>query len=227
MQKYILFSLGGLIVGLIVGFVGANSLNRNASYQQNTSQISPNAPPQTHNALVKDQPLQGGMMPDIAETLDKAKNEPDNFEAQVKAGTMYLQIGRFERAVEFFEKANQINPNDYETIVKLGNAYFDLRQFETAAKWYEQALAKKSDDANVRTDFGITFVERAAPDLDRAIKEFQTSLQTNPQHEPTLYNLAVAYFKKGNIDESKKILAQLETLNPQGSLAVRLREILS
>ena len=68
---------------------------------------------------------------------------------------------------------------------------------------------KKSDDVNVRTDFGITFVERENPDLDRAVKEFQTSLQTNPKHEPALYNLGVAYYKKGNTAETEKILAQL------------------
>ncbi|MEJ7700870.1 MAG: tetratricopeptide repeat protein [Pyrinomonadaceae bacterium] len=74
---------------------------------------------------------------------------------------------------------------------------------------------------------GITFVERAKPDLDRAIKEFQTSLKTDAGHEPTLYNLAVAFYKKNNIEEARKILAQFETINPQSSLATRLREIIA
>ena len=87
-------------------------------------------------------------------------------------------------------------------------------------------MAKKANDINVRTDLGITFVERENPDLDRAVKEFQTSLQTNPAHEPTLYNLAVAQFKKGNSEEANKILAQLEATNPNSQLAERLRQIL-
>ena len=79
-------------------------------------------------------------------------------------------------------------------------------------------LTKKPDDVNVRTDLGITFVERENPDLDRAVKEFQTSLQTDPKHEPTLYNLGIAYYKKGNIVETEKVLTQLESINPQQSI---------
>ena len=155
------------------------------------------------------------MLPEIAETLDKAKSEPNNFEAQMKAGDMYAKIQKFDTAVEFYEKGNQIKPENYEAIVRIGNTYFDSKQFEKAEKWYDQALAKKPDDVNVRTDLGITFVERANPDLDRAVKEFQTSLQTNPKHEPTLYNFGIAYYKKGNVAEAKKMLTQLDHKSSQ------------
>ncbi|CAN5666581.1 MAG: tetratricopeptide repeat protein [Acidobacteria bacterium] len=227
MQKSITFGIGGLIVGLLIGFFAANSINRNSS--QIVSPAQPNAPfqnQQVPNVLVKEQPAQGEMLPDIAATLDKAKTEPNNFDAQMKAGDVYLQIKGFDKAVEFYEQAHRIKPEDYETIVKLANTYFDFRKFEEAGKWYEQALSKKSNDTNVRTDLGITFVERENPNLDRAIKEFQTSLQTNPKHEPTLYNLGAAQFKKGNIEEANKILMQLEAINPQSQLVDRLQQIM-
>jgi len=228
MQKSITFGMGGLIIGLLIGFFVANSINRNSS--QIVSSAQPNAPFQNQevpNVLVKEQPAQGGMLPDITAILDEARNAPDNFDAQIKAGDTYLQIKAFEKAVEFYKQAHRVKPDDYETIVKLGNTYFDFRKFEEAGKWYEQALSKKSNDTNVRTDLGITFVERENPDLDRAIKEFQTSLQTNPKHEPTLYNLGAAYFKKGNTNEATKILAQLEAINPQSQLADRLRQLIT
>jgi len=222
-----LFSLIFLITGLIVGFYASNYINRNA--QSAVLQNQPNAPlqnPQVQNIVVKDQPAQGGMLPDVSAVIEKAKNEPNNFEAQIKAGDMYQQIKGFDKAVAFYEQAHNVKPDDYELIVKIGNAYFDAGQFETAAKWYEQALAKNANDSNVRTDLGITFVERANPDFDRAIKEFQTSLQTNPKHEPTLYNLAVAHYKKGNQEEADKILAQFESINPNSQLVGRLRQVI-
>ena len=229
MRRNILFGIVGLLIGLAVGFFAANSINRNAFSQTNASQTSSDAPflnQQIQNAAVKEQHAQGGMLPGVAETLEKAKNEPDNFEAQISAGDMYLRIQNFNRAIEFYQKANQIKPNDYQTIVKIGNAYFDAGQFEEAEKWYLNALEIKPDDVNVRTDLGITFVERATPDLDRAVREFQTSLRTNPKHEPTLYNLGVAYFKKGDTQKTKEISSQLETINPQSDLAKRLRQII-
>lgn len=229
-MKNILYGIGGLMIGLVIGFFAANSINKSAATNA-VSQTQTNVPattnPQVQNIVVRDQPAGGGMMPDIAEILDRAKNQPNSFEAQMKAGDTYEKIKGFDKAAAYYEQAHKINPEDYDLIVKLGNTYFDARQFETAQKWYEQALAKRSDDTNVRTDLGITFVERAAPDYDRAIKEFQTSLQTNPKHEPTLYNLGVAFVKKGNKEEAGKILAQLETINPNSSLVGRLKQAIN
>ncbi len=231
MNKSIIFGLVGLVVGLFIGFFVANKINSDAPTTV-ISQNQPNAPtaatnPQVQNIVVKDQPASGGMMPDITDILDRAKNQPGSFEAQMKAGDTYEKIKGFDKAVTFYEAAHKINPDDYDLIVKIGNTYFDAKQFEKAEKWYEQALAKKPADMNVRTDLGITFVERAAPDYDRAVKEFQTSLQTNPKHEPTLYNLGIAYFKQGKMEEAAKVLAQLESINPTSQLVGRLREAIS
>jgi tetratricopeptide (TPR) repeat protein len=229
MQKNTFFGLFiGLVVGLIVGFFTANYINRNALNQTPAAQNVPpiNAPSSNVQQSVAVQTTQNAPMPQIAETLEKAQNEPDNFEAQMKAGDMHGQIQRFDKAVEFYEKAHKIKPDDYQIIVKTGNAYFDSKQFENAEKWYLQALEKNPDDVSVRTDLGVTFVERANPNLDRAAKEFQTSLQKNPKHEPTIYNLGIAYFKKGNAEEAQKAVRKLEEINPQSQLAVKLREII-
>jgi len=227
MNKSITFGVVGLIVGLAIGFFAANRINRNQAAQVSPAQNAPLQSQSVPNILVKDQPAtSGAMLPDVSAVIDKANNEPSNFDAQIKAGDLYQQIKGFDKAAAFYERAQRIKPDDYELIVKLGNIYFDARQFESAAKWYEQALAKKAGDANVRTDLGITFVERSTPDFDRAINEFQTALRTNPNHEPTLYNLGAAYFKKGSMEEAKKVLARLEAVNPQSQLVGRLRQTL-
>jgi uncharacterized membrane-anchored protein YhcB (DUF1043 family) len=65
MQKSILYGIVGLIVGLAVGFIAANSINRNSA--QTVSQTPSNATTQTSqvpNILVKDQPAaRGAMLP--------------------------------------------------------------------------------------------------------------------------------------------------------------------
>jgi tetratricopeptide (TPR) repeat protein len=229
MNKNIFFAgLGGLIIGLIIGFFAANQLNKQTSQfgnttATNTSEINP----QVNNMVVRDQNSTGSArMPEIAETLDKAQSEPNNFEAQISAGDLYLKIQNFTKALDFYEIAHKLKPENYDTIVKIGNTYFDSTQFETAETWYAKALAIKPDDAGVRTDYGITFVERPNPDLARAIKEFQTSLQTAPKNEPTLYNLGVAYVKTGDTEQAKNIGQKLDEVNPQSPLTKRFREML-
>src|SRR5215203_5075816 len=226
MVKYLLVGAGCLVAGFFIGFFVSNNINRGAVLQPNPAQgDAPFQTSQTQVASVKEPP--GAMMPDVSETLEKAKKEPENFDAQIKAGKMYTQIQRADKAVEFFNTAAALKPTEVEKIVQLGNSYFDIREYERAENYYEQALAKNPVDVDVRTDLGITFVERKNPDYDRAIKEFQASLQQNPKHEPTLYYLSISYFKKGDAANARKYLTQLEQANPNSQLVGRLKQILA
>jgi tetratricopeptide (TPR) repeat protein len=99
-----------------------------------------------------------------------------------------------------------------------------MKKFADAQKWYEQALARKSDDVDVRTDLGLTFFLREPKDIDRTIKEYQTSLSINPNHEATLQNLAVAYSEKKDAENLRSTLAKLEKVNPTNQIIQRLKE---
>lgn len=227
MSKNILFTLVGLFVGLIVGFFAANTLNRQALTQ---NQIPVSAQEKTASSLEHGVPdksgTQGAMMPDIAAKLEKAKNEPDNFEAQMEAGDMYAQIKRFDEAVKFYQNGVKLKPDNFQANVVLANVYFDTKQFEQAEKYYTKALEINPKDINARTDLATTLVERPNPQFDRAFAEFKKSLEIDPKHEPTIYNLGVAYFKKGDNENAKKMLAQLEQANPNSQLLERMRKVL-
>ena len=154
------------------------------------------------------------MMPQVQETLEKARSEPNNYDAQMRAAAMYAQINRYDQALEFLLKANQLRPDSYETIVALGDVNYDLDKYDAAEKWYTVALQKKPDDVNVRTDLGTTFIKRTPPDFDRAVKEFRRSLEINPNHEQTLHNLVIALTQKGDLKEAEATLNKLESVNP-------------
>ncbi len=160
----------------------------------------------------------------MAEAIEKADKNPDDFAAQINAGEMFGRINNFEKALTYFERANKIKPDDYQTIVILGNFNYELKKFEEAQKWYEKALSKKSDDFSVRTDLGLTFFMREPKDIDRAIKEYKTSLSINPNHEPTLQNLAVAYAELKDSKGLQETLAKLEKVNPNNQIIQKLKE---
>lgn len=219
-KENLLFVTVGLLAGLIIGFMFANSVNQNAVKPVSASPNSPNVPA-GHPAI-------GGandaMQPQIQALIEKAKAEPEDFEAQIKAAEVYYQIQRFEGAIEFLKKANKLKPEDYETIVNLGNAYFDASKYEEAEKSYNAALARKSDDVNVRTDLGLTFIFREPPNFDRAVEEFRRALEKEPNHTQALQNLTVAFTKKGDAAQAKITLAKLESADPTNAAISKLRE---
>lgn len=227
----ILFSIIGVLLGFIIGFMFANNANqqgmkpRSASAATATQQGLPPDHPQIPSNAVADQ---GGAqtdaaMPAVQAAIEKARNEPGNFEAQKQAGEMFYRIQRWDEAIDFWLKANKIKPDDYETIVDIANAYFEAGKFELAEQWYTSALAKNEKDVNVRTDLGTTFMARTPPDFDRAIKEYKRSLEINPNHEQTLHNMVIAYTKKGQAKEAQEMLARLEKVNPENPDLERLR----
>ncbi len=223
----LLSGFAGIAIGLVIGFFAANALNQDSvlKTQSAVPVEEPFAGQEIQNMVVRDQPTSSGAMPHIAEALEKAKTEPANFDAQIAAGDLYLKIQNFPKAIEHFESANKVKPTDYDAIVKIGNTYFDSKQFEKAEVWYLKALDKRPDDFAVRTDLGVTFVERSNPDLHRAIKEFELALESNSKHEATLYNLAVSYYKSGNLQKAKTMSGQLESINSKGELSSRLRNL--
>src|SRR5215213_8239847 len=158
-KENILFGIIGLLAGLIVGFFFANSVNQSAQTRAiTTTQLSSAGLPEGHPAPQGNNG--GGPIPEVQAALEKAKQNPSDIEAQVRAAELYYRIQQFDPAIEFLKKANNLQPDNYEVLVQLGNVNFDADKYAEAEKWYMAALAKKQDDADVRTDLGLTFIFR-------------------------------------------------------------------
>ena len=61
----------------------------------------------------------------------------------------------------------------------------------------------------------MTFFLQNPPEYDKAIAEFQKSLQANPRHEKTLQFLVQAFLKQGKTQEAETYLAKLKEINPK------------
>lgn len=237
-KENILFGVVGLLLGLIIGFMFANSVNQKGALPMAADmKLNSNIPPghpdigstggtgaRAPGSPVCTDDIRGSLAPEFRAALDKAKQSPDDFDAQIKAADMYYQVQCFDDAIALLKRANQLKPDDREVVVQLGNANFDADHYDEAEKWYTAALAKKPDDVNVRTDLGLTFVFRDPPNYDRAIQEFNKSLATDPNHIQTLQNLTVAYTKKGDAAKANATLSNLESLDAKNPAIAKLRE---
>ena len=160
-KENILFSVVGELLGFIVGFAFANTVNQRgiaptAQAAQLAASLLLDHPPITGDGVA-------GARPDVAttalrETEKLASDARDNFDAQVKAGELNYEARHYAEAINFWTRANRLRSKDYDVLVGLGNACYDAEQFESAEKWYAAALAKKPDVVEVRTDYGLTFV---------------------------------------------------------------------
>jgi tetratricopeptide (TPR) repeat protein len=220
-----LFAIVGLLLGLIVGFYFANSVNQGAvaaSPGGAATQAAAGSLPPGHPNVPGNN--QNGSMPETQAVIEKAKENPNDFQSQMDAADLFYQIQRFDGALEYLKKANELQPDNFDVIVQLGNVNFDAEHYEVAEQWYASALAKKPNEPDVRTDYGLTFMFRDKPEYDRAIAEFERALTDNPKHEQALQNLTGAYTKKGDAAKAKATLDRLAQAAPSSSVIAKLNE---
>jgi tetratricopeptide (TPR) repeat protein len=150
----LLFAIIGILIGFIIGFMLANSiLTREAALRAaplTAAQQSGNLPPNHPPVGGGDQPGDGQqMLGQVQEAMKQAREQPDNFDAQLTAAKLEYQIQRFDQAIEYLLVANKLKPNDFNVLGMLGVANMDGGHFDAAEKWYRAALIKKPDDIPV------------------------------------------------------------------------------
>lgn len=230
-KKKLLYGVVGLLIGTSLGYWATNSLNRDfAGAAQpergaaNSAELPPDHPSTGAPQSAASAPSTGdGPQSDVAAVIQQARNEPSNFDAQVKAGNLFSQIKRYDQAAEFYEKAHQLKPKDHTILVSLGNAKFDLQLYPEAERWYKEALKLKPEDVDARTDLGLSYFLREPKEIDKAIAEYRTSLGYNPRHEPSLQNLITALLAKGDNAAARPHLQQLEQINPNNQALAQFR----
>lgn len=234
--KFIWLSILAVFFSFVGGFMVANSLNRSdltrlqAENENLKKQSTDGQNPE--NTLSDDE---------IKQRISEADNNPNNFEFQKNLGIGLYRYASFKKDADLMreisgilERAHDLKPKDYEVLVALGNLNFDIgyfksenEKFEKAREYYLKVLEEKPNDAGVRTEFGLTFFLTNPPDIDRAISEFEKSLQENPKLQRTLQVLIEAYLKKNRVDDAEKLLKKLEEINPENETLQVLKNKIS
>ena len=233
---------GLLIIAVIISFVGgfllANALNRS---ELNTLR--------TDNEQLKNAPVAPNQNPsvsslsdeEIRRRIDEADGNPNNIEFQKNLGLALYRYAAMKQDADLLAEVGRVltraydnNKQDYDVVVALGNIYFDIgyfkkdnAPFQKAREFYSQALQQKPNDVDVRTDLGLTYFLINPPENERAVAEFQKSLQTNPKHEKTLQVITQTFLAQNNAAEAEKYVTKLREVNSENQYLAELESRLS
>jgi tetratricopeptide (TPR) repeat protein len=170
-RENLLFAIIGLLLGFIVGFMFASSMSQRAAQ---TASASQNLPADHPPLGAQNAPDPAAMREQVTAQIQKARNEPQNFEAQVNAANLYYQIQRYDQAIEYLLKANQLKPTDYDTVATLGVVNLDAGHYDQAEKWYRAALKMRSDDVRVLAGLAEATLQKGdAKAAEVAVAQFE------------------------------------------------------
>jgi tetratricopeptide (TPR) repeat protein len=146
--------------------------------------------------------------------------------AQVPAQRRSLDTSPLEQAV-------RDRPGDRNALLQLANALHDNGDWVRAIETYRKYLAMDKDNVNARVDMGICYFEMAKTDtvhgtalFDTAIREMESALERNPDHQPAAFNLGVINLTMGNVPESNRWFRRAVELGAGSELGKRAQSIL-
>ncbi|KAF0247809.1 MAG: hypothetical protein FD167_2788 [bacterium] len=224
----ILFLTVGLLLGLVVGYVFTDGINKKAP---SSLAKGAKAGPLKGNEEVPPGHPSVGPDPEVEKEIQLAiesgeKNQ--DYDSQLKVGSYLYQEGRVDQAKKYLLKANELKPGEFAPIVNLGNLHFDLGQqnrdskmMQTAIEWYEKALKIKPDDLNVNTDLGIAYTFLLPPDNKKALAYIDKSLSKDPKHLQSLYHKTRIYIETKDLksaDTTFALFKEASASNPNETI---------
>ena len=193
-RENLLFAIIGILLGFICGFILASSMSQKMATTTATAPASNQQLPADHPPVgAQGASNPAGMQAEVSSAIQKARSEPKNFEAQLKAAELFYQIQRYDEAIEFLLKANEIKPTDYQTLVYLGMVNLDANRYDTAEKWYKAAMKIKQDDVMVLSGMAYSSLQRGdakvAEDAIAKLEKVAPTSQDLPQFKEKLATL--------------------------------------
>lgn len=191
-RENLLFAIIGLLLGFIVGFIFASSMSQKKAEVQTaggTQTMPADHPP----VGAQNEPDPSAIREQVTASIEKARSEPKNFDAQLKAAELYFQIQRFDQAIEYLLKANQLKPTDFDTVAALGLVNLDAGHYDQAEKWYRAALKMKPDEVRVLAGVAAATLgkgdAKAAEEAIAQLEKADPSSQDLPQFKEKLASL--------------------------------------
>ncbi len=228
------FVVVAAIGGFVAGFWFANSINRSAG------SVAPDQASNTNSSTVtqgSDTELSDA---EIRAKITEADSNPRNLSFQRDLGVslyryaaMKQDIGLLSESARILERAKALDPRDHDVIVALGNAHFDIgfyrkdaASFQKARDIYLEALKLKPADADVATDFGLTYFLQEPPDYPKAQAQLEKVTSNNPDHDRSLQFLVRTYLKQNKLSDAEKTFAQLKSVNSNNQAIPELASLI-
>jgi len=143
------------------------------------------------------------------------------FEAWHDLGVVETGLGNYDKAVDDFEKALDVQPGSRKTILAYGESLRRAHRPQKAVKVYAKWLEGEPGDAEMRSRYGQ--VLREAGDLEASLEQARQLLSQGSSGENVgktviAYNaLGLTYYKMGKLDLAETAFRKAAELDAQSA----------
>lgn len=203
------------LIGLALGFIISFFLTQN--YNKSNAAPAAAAMPSGMAGGAGGAGGQQAMMGGVQQIIEKAKNGPNDFQAQVEAAKAFNQIGRVAETADYLKKAYAIDPKKFNELGAagfLGQYYFEQKDYAEAETWFNRAIKADPKEADLYVALAETYVQREPPQPDQAIAQLQQALGVDPKNGHALGHLVEAYALQKDARGAEETLKRLKETDP-------------
>ena len=137
--------------------------------------------------------------------------------AEFYAGLTHYSKGEYNKAMERFSRAIELNPQLSVAYNNRGSAYAKKGEYDRAIQDYDRAIELDPSDADAYYNRGLAYMYIG--DHDRAIRDCNSAIELDP-NSPTIHlSRGLAYFFKGDYHSSIQNYSRAIALDPSDALA--------
>lgn len=131
----------------------------------------------------------------------------------VKQGIQYYDNGDYDKAIETYKKALEINPNSTLVNYELALSYFTKGDYKKAIEYSDIILNKKSNymlQAYLTKGSALDVLGKTK----ESIKLFEKAIKKTEGHYLLNYNLALSYYKFNDLEKAEENIIRAIEQNP-------------
>jgi tetratricopeptide (TPR) repeat protein len=140
---------------------------------------------------------------------------PEHADALHLLGTLTLQMGQTENAVDLIQHAVRVNPNAAEYCNNLGVALRSAGKLDEAVAAYERAVQLNPNHAQAHSNLSIVLRDKG--DLEGAVASSRRALRVKPNYAEAYGNLANALKDQGNLTEAINAYRRALNIRPENA----------
>ena len=125
------------------------------------------------------------------------EREPESVPpAYYNRGMVFDNMGRFDKAIEDFDKAIALNPSYLDAYNNRGLVFEEMGKFDKAIEDFDKAIALNPSDPDPYYNRGVVFTKMGK--FDKAIDQFDKTIKINPQYTAAYAERGKVYIRIGN-----------------------------
>ena len=136
-----------------------------------------------------------------------------DFRSYFLYGLILQRKNEESQAIEYFEKALELNPEDLSVLSTLALAYNTAKRYSESEAVYERALMISPENPLILNNYAYNLSQRGVK-LDKALVMSKRAVEIEPNSASYLDTIGWVYYMMGEYEQARYYIERSVTINP-------------